>query len=116
MENEKKNVSQIFGQNVKKYRKQAGFTQEELSEKLNISQKHLSIIETGIQFASATLIDRICEVLNVSAGMLFGSSGDVNIKEVNMISVMVQNCVNSRFSVIEEKLTDIENYIKKAQF
>lgn len=41
------NVQVLFGQNVKKFRKLAGLTQEQLSERLGVSQKHLSIIESG---------------------------------------------------------------------
>ena len=51
----KETIPQLFGRNVRKYRKARKLTQEQLSEKLEISQKHLSIIETGTQFASASL-------------------------------------------------------------
>lgn len=60
MEAEKSDVMQIFAQNLKKYRTNAGLTQKQLSEQLEISQKHLSFLETGTQFASASLIDKIC--------------------------------------------------------
>ena len=63
---EAESIAELFGKNVKKYRKEAGLTQEHLSERLGISQKHLSIIETGTQFASASLIGRISKELNVS--------------------------------------------------
>ena len=52
-------ISKLFGENLRKIRKEANLTQDELSEKLDISQKHLSKIETGNQFASAQLISKI---------------------------------------------------------
>lgn len=55
MNEENESVQVLFGQNVKKYRKLAGLNQEQLAERLGVSQKHLSIIETGAQFASASL-------------------------------------------------------------
>ena len=105
----KSDVVQIFAQNLKKYRKRAGLTQKQLSERLEISQKHLSFIETGVHFASASLIDRICRELNISCGDLFASEKDVNIKEVNMICAMMQNIVMPRFLALESKLQEIEN-------
>jgi transcriptional regulator with XRE-family HTH domain len=72
MEKSELNIPQLFGKNVQKYRKMAGLTQMELSKRLDITQKHLSIIETGTQFASAALIERICEELNVAPAALFG--------------------------------------------
>lgn len=66
------NIPDLFGKNVQKYRKMAGLTQSELSKRLEITQKHLSIIETGTQFASANLIARISKELNVPPAALFG--------------------------------------------
>lgn len=111
MEAEKSKVMQIFAQNLKKYRTNAGFTQKQLSERLEISQKHLSFLETGTQFASASLIDKICDELKISCGDLFSSEKDVNVKEVNMIFTMIQNLVGSRFAMIENKLNEIEKKI-----
>ena len=72
MEETELDIPDLFGKNVQKYRKIAGLTQSELSKRLEISQKHLSIIETGTQFASANLIARISKELNVPPAALFG--------------------------------------------
>ena len=93
MNEENESVQVLFGQNVKKYRKLAGLTQEQLSERLGVSQKHLSIIETGTQFASASLIGRISEVLEVSPGDLFGGSSDEILKEIVKSREMIINAI-----------------------
>ena len=111
----KADVAQVFAQNLKKHRKRVGLTQKQLSERLEISQKHLSFIETGVQFASASLIDRICRELNISCGVLFASERDVNIKEVNMICAMMQNIMFPRLTTIESKLENIEKKLNKEQ-
>jgi len=72
MEETELDIPTLFGKNVQKYRKMAGLTQSELSKRLEITQKHLSIIETGTQFASANLIARISKELNVPPAALFG--------------------------------------------
>ncbi len=72
MEETELDIPTLFGKNVQKYRKMAGLTQSELSKRLEITQKHLSIIETGTQFASAALIARISKELNVPPAALFG--------------------------------------------
>jgi transcriptional regulator with XRE-family HTH domain len=68
------NVKKILGSNIKKYRKEAGMTQEELAEKAGISSKHLSRIEIGNTFPSSSFIDRISMILNVSLPDLFYSA------------------------------------------
>ena len=94
MNEENESVQVLFGQNVKKYRKLAGLTQEQLSERLGVSQKHLSIIETGAQFASASLIGRISRELSVSPGDLFGGSSDEILKEIVKSREMFINSIS----------------------
>lgn len=62
-------IKKLFGQNLKKYRKDIGLSQEELSEKLGLQT--ISRIETGNKFVSAKTIDKIVEVLKISHSELF---------------------------------------------
>ncbi len=114
---EKVSISVLFGQNVKKYRKQAGLTQEQLSEKLGVSQKHLSIIETGTQFASASLIGRISEVLKVSPADLFGGSSDEVLNEIKFmretIVSMLMNGIMGEFATLDSTMDDIKRLLGK---
>lgn len=114
---EKVSVSVLFGQNVKKYRKQMGLTQEQLSEQLGVSQKHLSIIETGTQFASASLIERISEVLKVSPADLFGGSSDEVLKEIKImretIVSMLMNGIMGEFATLDSTMDDIKRLLEK---
>ncbi len=93
----RESIPELFGRNVKKYRKMAGLTQEQLSERLGVSQKHLSIIETGTQFASAGLIGRISEELKVSPGDLFGGSSEEILHEIVKSREMILSAIR-RFS------------------
>ena len=84
------NIKKIFGENLKKYRKEAGLTQEKLSEMVNISAKHLSNIEIGQKFVSADLIEKLYSAINISPSKLFFSSKlnenyDNKIGEINRI-------------------------------
>jgi transcriptional regulator with XRE-family HTH domain len=66
-------IKAIFGSNVKYFRKQRHFSQEQLAERLNISPKHLSTIETGAAFVSAELLEKLTDIFHVSASVLFYS-------------------------------------------
>ena len=105
-QNEKETIPQLFGKNVKKFRKMRKLTQEQLAEKLCISQKHLSIIETGTQFASATLIGKISEELNVLPGDLFGGTSNEFSKELSTtrttIISAIKALINSNLIVMDK--------------
>ena len=60
-----------MGANIKTHRKKQQLSQEQLAEKLGITPKHLSTIETGATFVSADLLEKITKQLYVSASTLF---------------------------------------------
>jgi transcriptional regulator with XRE-family HTH domain len=65
------NVKTVFGSNLKQYRKEKKLSQEQLSEKAGVSVKHLSEIERGIVFASAGLLEKLAESLDIPVFAFF---------------------------------------------
>ena len=80
-------LKQIFGNNLHSYRKLRGLSQEQLAEKLDISVKHLSTMETGKVFASAELIENIAKELNVSISALFYTPDEKSFDETDLSKV-----------------------------
>ena len=74
-------VKKIFGKNLHRYRKRNGFSQEKLSETLDISTKHLSDLETGKSFVSAELLENISQVLNISPSALFFTPDEISLDD-----------------------------------
>lgn len=60
-----------IGKKIKVARLKAGYTQEQLAEKLSLSPRYISQLERGISFGTATTIINICKTLNISADFLF---------------------------------------------
>ena len=70
-------------------------------------------METGTQFASASLIGRIARELNVSPAMLFGGSrNDINYEEVNFIVTMMQTIIQNNMAGLESRLDRIEKMLQ----
>ena len=65
------NVKKLLGEKIKKLRISNGYTQEELAEKIDISQRALSGIETGKNFLTAETLDKLVRVLNIKYSELF---------------------------------------------
>jgi transcriptional regulator with XRE-family HTH domain len=70
------NVKSTFGENLKFYRKEKCLSQEQLSEKLDISVKHLSAIERGLTFISAELLEKLSNSLEIPVFFFFVKDKD----------------------------------------
>ena len=64
-------TSKTLGQQIQKYRKRKGFSQEELAEKLDISRAHMGHIEQGRKKPSLDLLEGIAKALNINILNLF---------------------------------------------
>lgn len=62
----------MYGERLRELHCEKGFTQKQLAEKLNISQKSLSKYERESLDLSTELIVRICRYFQVSADYLLG--------------------------------------------
>ncbi|MCI6290260.1 MAG: helix-turn-helix domain-containing protein [Clostridiales bacterium] len=66
-------INVILGENIRRERERAGYTQERLSEMIDMSTQNLSTVERGMAGVSLKMLRRICEALKVSADdLLFG--------------------------------------------
>lgn len=65
------NIKKQLGLKIKRLRQKRGMTQEQLAEKIDIATRTLCGIENGENFMTADTLEKIFEVLNISAGELF---------------------------------------------
>ena len=70
---ERKEINVLVGENIRRERERAGFTQEQLAELVGMGAKNLSAVERGVVGISLIALKRICTVLSVSSdALLFG--------------------------------------------
>lgn len=65
------NLKTLFGRKIKEQRKKHNYTQAQLAELVNVDDKHISCIESGKNFPSPDLIERIARALNLEVKDLF---------------------------------------------
>jgi len=61
----------ILAENMKKYRKILGISQEKLAERMDTAPNYIAMIEVGKKFPSAGMLERIAQALNVDTPELF---------------------------------------------
>ncbi|HJJ05419.1 MAG TPA: helix-turn-helix domain-containing protein [Clostridiaceae bacterium] len=68
---ENKDILQIIGNNIKIARNQRNYTQSKLAEYLEVSDKFVSLLESGKSGLSITNVIKICKILKIEPNTLF---------------------------------------------
>ena len=66
------NMKEILSGNIARYRKEKGFTQEELAVRLGITFQAVSKWETGQTLPETAILTELAKILNISMDKLFG--------------------------------------------
>lgn len=80
----------MFNQNLKAIRKEKGFSQETLAERLNVVRQTVSKWEKGLSVPDAEMLIRIAEVLETSVAVLLGDTVEENTTDKNVISQQLE--------------------------
>ena len=97
----------ILGENIKREREKAGYTQERFSEIIDMTPNNLSAVERGVAGVSLKTLRRICEALKVSADdLLFGqrekSDGEALIRKLERLDARQMRIVQEVLSALLE--------------
>lgn len=85
----------MFGNNLKKYREQNGYSQSELASKLHVTRQCISKWEKGVTQPDLETLTRISELLDVSVDALL-KSDDSSSDDVPMVKAEIEfnrNCL-----------------------
>ena len=101
MDNKKK-----LGKRIKELRKNAGLTQEQVAEQIEMEQNTISVIESGRNFPTLMTLEKIAKVLNVELSDFFDYE---YLEDIDSIRYYVQN----KFQQLNEtKLRQLFKYMK----
>ena len=67
----KSEMDKVFGSILKDYRKKAKLTQADMAEKLDISEKYVSRVETGIGGISKETLAKYMNILGISPNTIY---------------------------------------------
>jgi transcriptional regulator with XRE-family HTH domain len=80
-------LQQVFMGNMKKYRKQAGFTQEKLAELCETDPCYIGQLETGRRCPSFALIEKIAAALNIAPHLLFYDPSEPSAVRAELLAI-----------------------------
>ena len=91
----------IIGQRIKKARLAKNYTQDELSEKLDVSIAFLSRVERGSSHINLKRLHQLCNLLDVSEGyILNGASSDSENYLTQEFNDLIKSCTADKQRLI----------------
>ena len=102
----KKTLNVNIGETIQRARENANYTQEQLSEIIGLTPKHLSAIERGVSGASLETLKNICLSLHVSIDSLFFGDKD-STGDLHYLSVKIKSLSPSQRDKLGKIISDI---------
>lgn len=99
-------IKKLLGKKIKFYREIKGFTQEQLAEKSDLNTRSLSFIECGTNFVTASTLEKLCKVLDVTPKQLF----DFNFSNKSDKDLKLE--INNLIKNNPEKINDVYKILK----
>jgi len=108
---EKQQIIKNVGKRIQECRQKAGLTQEQLSEKSGISQKHISRIEQGYHDTHFTMIYRIAKTLNVPIDT-FAVDFEEDNSNIFLITIKsdIENMSKKQLDMLRDSIKTIKKY------
>lgn len=93
-----------IGQQIRKYRKAHGFSQEQLAEKIGISVTHMSHIETGNTKLSLSVFVDIAKALEVGTDDLLFENVPEKKASFNELISLLETCSAKQIRIVTDIL------------
>lgn len=107
-----------LGKKVKQYRMEKGYSAEKLSEIAGVSKSHINNIESANSHASAEVIVRIANALDVSVDVLLSDSLNCRASQearTYEFAKLLEKCTDREAKIIVNTMTALRNSLKEAQ-
>ena len=99
-------LRELFIANLKKHRKENGFSQMALAEKCETSASYIGEIEIGKKFPSIEMIQKISQALNIKPYKLFFDETEISETKTNFTHQDKLELIKQLQSAVEQIITE----------
>jgi len=98
---------EILGKKIKQIRKEKGFSQEQLSEKIDISPRQMCMIENGNSLPSIDTFVKISKILEIDINNFFNLTPEKNNNLRTEIYDLINICNITELHIIKDIINSI---------
>ena len=107
-------LSRLFVQNLKKWRKEKGFSQKVLAERCEAAHSYIRQIESGKGRPSFIFIEKLAHALNIEPYQLLYDETKANKEFTNQSKSTLVESIKSEF--LEKMSNEFNDIIEKLKF
>ena len=97
---EKRAIDIQIGQQIKKTREMAGYTQDKFAEVIGMGTKNVSAIERGMVGVSLSTIKRICNIFCISSDtLIMDASSNPDAEKLNFLMERLKRLSTQQFEL-----------------
>lgn len=101
---ERKEINIQIGRRIQKAREIAGYTQEKLADKIDVSTQYISDLERGNVGTSVPTLIKICKTLCVSSDYILMDKNSAEIPDISNITKRIMNLSQDEIHIIENSI------------
>ena len=110
----KKEINIQIGEQIKVAREQAKLTQEQLSERVDVSPQYISDLERGVVGIYIPTLKRVCTTLGVSSDLILFGTATQN--RVTAINDLCKSLTEEQFVILTEVIGKFVKAIETVQY
>jgi len=99
-------IRDLLAENIKKFRKIRGFSQEMLAERADTSTTHIGMIETSKKYPSPKMLAKIAEALGIDTPELFTTQTVTFIPAYNKSIELLYKEITGDFRQFEKNIAE----------
>lgn len=101
---ERKELNIQIGERIQKARELAGYTQEKLADKVDVSTQYISDLERGNVGTSVPTLIKICKTLCVSSDYILLGKGIDQTPDISNVAKRLNNLSHDEIRIVESTI------------
>jgi transcriptional regulator with XRE-family HTH domain len=99
-DNQKKKTNKVIGKNIRTFRHQRGWSQEDVASRLGISIPAFSKIETGVTDINLSRLEQIANIYEVDVVQIIAMDTEVVEQQPSNLSIMQKRLLDRETEIV----------------
>lgn len=102
----------MISQRIRHYRRMAKLSQEELADRVDVSETYIRELEAGDRFLSLDMVIKLSQALNTTPDHLLLSSSALGQNKSSGVLDLLSDCTPTEFIILYENMASLKKLLR----